>query len=159
MPDFDRSSRSAKIPAMDDSDFVDVPLQVRYSETDQMGRAYYGEYFVWFEVARTTYCKARGFSYADLERETQTFLPVVEANCRYLRPLAYDDEFVVRTRVVRAAQSEHDFLVRGVGEGGGKDRRRVHPTHFYGTGRSPQETARLLPPVLPGRYNSFRRRA
>jgi len=103
---------------MDDSDFVDVPLQVRYSETDQMGRAYYGEYFVWFEVARTTYCKARGFSYADLERETQTFLPVVEANCRYLRPLAYDDEFVVRTRVVELRSRSMTFSYEALGKAG-----------------------------------------
>lgn len=100
---------------MSELDYVDVPLQVRYSETDQMGRAYYGEYFVWFEVARTTYCKARGFSYADLERETSTFLPVVETSCRYLRPLAYDDEFVVRTRVVelRSRSMTFSYEVRG----------------------------------------------
>lgn len=79
--------------------FLDVPLQVRYAETDQMGYAYYAGYLVWFEVARTEYCKARGFRYADLERETGTFLPVVEAQCRYRRPLRYDDPFVVRTRV------------------------------------------------------------
>ncbi len=103
---------------MVDSDFVDVPLQVRYSETDQMGRAYYGEYFVWFEVARTSYCKARGFSYADLERQTQTFLPVVEANCRYLCPLAYDDEFVVRTRVVELRSRSMTFSYEVLGKAG-----------------------------------------
>lgn len=79
--------------------FVDVPLSVRYAETDQMGHAYYANYLVWFEVARTTFCKVRGFSYADLEHETETFLPVVEAYCRYLRPLRYDDSFIVRTKV------------------------------------------------------------
>ena len=26
-------------------------LRVRYKDTDQMGVAYYGNYFVWFEVA------------------------------------------------------------------------------------------------------------
>ncbi|MFZ0429663.1 MAG: thioesterase family protein [Acidobacteriota bacterium] len=80
-------------------DYVDVPLCVRYAETDQMGRAYYANYFVWFEVARTSFCKARGFSYAELERETRTFLPVIETVCRYHRSLSYDDGFVVRTRV------------------------------------------------------------
>lgn len=78
---------------------VDVPFQVRYAETDQMGYVYYAAYLVWFEVARTAYCKARGFSYADMERQTGTFLPVVETHCRYRRPLHYDDQFVVRTRV------------------------------------------------------------
>jgi acyl-CoA thioester hydrolase len=58
-------------------------LRVRYAETDQMGYAYYANYFVWFEVGRTDFCRARGFTYADLERETGTFLPVIEADCRY----------------------------------------------------------------------------
>jgi acyl-CoA thioester hydrolase len=78
---------------------VDVPLLVRYAETDQMGRAYYANYLVWFEVARTEFCKARGFRYSDLESETGTFLPVVETSCRYVRPLHYDESFIVRTRV------------------------------------------------------------
>lgn len=81
------------------SSCVAVPLTVRYAETDQMGHAYYAGYLVWFEVARTEYCKARGFRYADMERETETFLPVVEAHCSYRRPLRYDDSFVVLTRV------------------------------------------------------------
>ncbi len=78
---------------------VAVPLTVRYAETDQMGHAYYAGYLVWFEVARTEYCKARGFRYADMEKDTDTYLPVVEAHCSYRRPLRYDDSFVVLTRV------------------------------------------------------------
>jgi acyl-CoA thioester hydrolase len=74
-------------------------LRVRYAETDQMGYAYYANYFVWFEVGRTDFCRARGFTYADLERETGTFLPVIEADCRYRRPLRYDEALTVRTWV------------------------------------------------------------
>lgn len=98
---------------MDSCDFVDVPLRVRYAETDQMGRAYYANYFVWFEVARTDFCRARGFRYADLERETKTFLPVVETVCRYHRSLNYDDDFVVRTRVTefRSRAMTFDYQV------------------------------------------------
>ena len=98
---------------MHSCEHVDVPLCVRYAETDQMGRAYYANYFVWFEVARTTYCKARGFSYAELERRTGTFLPVVETVCRYHRSLSYDDEFIVRTRVTefRSRAMTFDYQV------------------------------------------------
>ncbi len=98
---------------MNSSDHVDVPLCVRYAETDQMGRAYYANYFVWFEVGRTSFCKARGFSYAELERRTGTFLPVVETVCRYHRSLSYDDEFIVRTRVTefRSRAMTFDYQV------------------------------------------------
>lgn len=64
-----------------------------------MARAYYANYLVWFEVGRAEYCRVRGFAYAEMERESDTFLPVAEASCRYLYPLEYDAEFVIRTRV------------------------------------------------------------
>jgi acyl-CoA thioester hydrolase len=82
-----------------DAEHVDVTIRVRYAETDQMGIAYYANYLTWFEVGRTEFCRQRGFSYAQLETETDTFIPVAEVSCRYRRPLHYDDEFVLRTRV------------------------------------------------------------
>ena len=39
-------------------------LRVRYAETDKMGIVYYANYLVWFEIGRTDYCRARGFSSA-----------------------------------------------------------------------------------------------
>jgi acyl-CoA thioester hydrolase len=76
-------------------------FRVRYAETDQMGMVYYANYFVWMEIGRTDFCRESGFSYADLEREEQAFLPVAEANCRYLAPARYDDEIVVSTEIAR----------------------------------------------------------
>jgi acyl-CoA thioester hydrolase len=75
---------------------VEHLIRVRYAETDQMGVVYYANYLVWFEVARTQLCKARGFSYADMERETDSHLVVTEARCHYRAPARYDD--VVRLR-------------------------------------------------------------
>jgi acyl-CoA thioester hydrolase len=76
-------------------------FRVRYAETDQMGMVYYANYFVWMEIGRTDFCRESGFSYADLEREEQAFLPVAEANCRYVAPARYDDEIVVSTEIAR----------------------------------------------------------
>lgn len=79
------------------SSYCDFPLRVRYAETDQMGIAYYANYFVWFEVGRAEFCRQRGFSYKQMEGETESFLVVAEAYCRYHAPLRYDSDFVVRT--------------------------------------------------------------
>lgn len=73
-------------------------LRVRYAETDQMGIAWHGSYFAWFEVGRTDLLREQGMSYRELE-EQDLFLPVVEARAAYARPARYDDELVVRTRV------------------------------------------------------------
>lgn len=75
-------------------------VRVRYAETDQMGMAYYANYFVWFEVGRSQYCNDCGFSYRDLERESGLFLIVAEASCRYRAPARYEDDLIVKTRVV-----------------------------------------------------------
>ena len=76
-------------------------FRVRYAETDQMGMVYYANYFVWMEIGRTDFCRECGFSYADLEREEQAFLPVAEADCRYRAPGRYDDEITVETGIER----------------------------------------------------------
>jgi acyl-CoA thioester hydrolase len=80
---------------------VDTRVRVRYAETDQMGVVYHANYFVWMEVGRVEYYRARGALYRDLEKEG-ILLAVVEANCRYLSPALYDEEILVRTRIEEA---------------------------------------------------------
>jgi acyl-CoA thioester hydrolase len=73
-------------------------LRVRYAETDQMGVAYHGNYFAWFEVGRTDLLRQLGTTYRELERQ-DVRLPVIEAQVRYLRPALYDDVLEIRTRL------------------------------------------------------------
>jgi len=82
----------------DHKDYVDVDVRVRYAETDQMGVAYYGSYVVWFEVGRSAYCRAKGFSYRELE-EMGYRLVVVDLRARYKGSAKYDDLIVVRTQL------------------------------------------------------------
>ena len=87
-------------------------FRVRYAETDQMGMVYYANYLVWMEVGRSDFCRARGFSYADLEREESAFLTVAEAGCRYLAPARYDDEILVETEITRLGRRVVEFSYR-----------------------------------------------
>lgn len=80
----------------------ETSLRVRYAETDQMGVAYYSNYFVWMEVGRVEYCKATGFRYRDMEEQDGVLLAVVGAECRYLSPARYDDEVIVKTWIEQA---------------------------------------------------------
>lgn len=74
-------------------------VRVRYSETDKMGIVYHANYLVWFEIGRTEFCRARGFSYRDMEENENAFLVVAESYCRYKAPAYYDDELIVRTHI------------------------------------------------------------
>lgn len=73
-------------------------IRVRYAETDQMGVAYHGGYFAWFEVGRTDLLRGQGLTYRELEQEGLR-LPVIEAHARFLRPAYYDDTLEIRTEV------------------------------------------------------------
>ena len=66
-------------------------LRVRYAETDQMGVVYYANYLVWFEVGRTDWLRATGWTYRAMEQDGVS-LPVIEAHAEYRRAARYDDE-------------------------------------------------------------------
>ena len=74
-------------------------LRVRYAETDKMGVVYHANYLIWFEIGRTEFCRARGFSYRDMEENENAFLVVAESYCRYKAPAYYDDVLRVRTHI------------------------------------------------------------
>ena len=76
---------------------TETQLRVRYAETDQMGVVYHSNYFPWFETARAESIRQLGFSYADMEK-MGIIMPVVEVQCRYVRPAVYDD--LLRIKVI-----------------------------------------------------------
>lgn len=92
-------------------------LRVRYSETDQMGVVYHGNYLHYFEVGRTELIRRLGLPYSELEARGWR-LVVVEASLRLRAPARYDDELLVETRVgtVSRVRVEFDYRVRRVGE-------------------------------------------
>ncbi len=90
---------------MEAAAFDDPPhrLRVRYCETDRMGVAHHGSYVAWFEAARTEWLRRRGKTYRELEDEGN-LLQVVDFSARYLAPVDYDDEVLVRLRVRERAK-------------------------------------------------------
>ena len=67
-----------------------IQLRVRYSETDQMGYVYYGNYAQYFEVARVEALRSLGITYKAMEEEG-VIMPVLEYNIKYFKPAFYDD--------------------------------------------------------------------
>lgn len=78
-------------------------VRVRYAETDAMGVVYYANFFVWMEVGRVELLRANGFTYKDFETRGLG-LPVIEAQCRYRRPAAYDDVIVIESELTAVTQ-------------------------------------------------------
>lgn len=76
--------------------FHEFLVRVRYSETDQMGVVYHGNYAQYFEMGRVEWLRNIGFSYKFME-EKGIMLPVVSLNVNFKKPARYDDLLRVRT--------------------------------------------------------------
>jgi acyl-CoA thioester hydrolase len=69
---------------------VELDVEVRYAETDQMGVVHHSVYLVWFELARTRLCLESGHHYADVEK-LGYYLVVTRTETRFLAGATYGD--------------------------------------------------------------------
>src|SRR3954464_3813730 len=74
----------------------ETQIRVRYGETDQMRYVYYGNYALYYEVARVESLRQLGLTYRELE-ETGVMLPVIENKSKYLAVAKYDDLLTIVT--------------------------------------------------------------
>jgi acyl-CoA thioester hydrolase len=79
-------------------EFIDVPVRVRYADTDRMGIVYYGNYPIFFEMGRSEYMRAKGFTYREFE-DKGYHLVVVGMEVKYYNTATYDDLLIVKTSI------------------------------------------------------------
>ena len=96
----------------------DVEFRVRYAETDQMGVVYHANYLIWCEVGRTDFIRARGMSYADIER-AGIGLAVSEVSARFHAAARYDEMVRVRTTLaeLRSRGLTFDYEITAIDGG------------------------------------------
>ena len=87
-------------------------LRVRYSETDQMGYCYYGNYAQYFEVGRVETLRKIGISYKHLE-EKGIMLPVIDFYVKYKIPAKYDDKLTIQTKIIeiKGAKIKFEYVI------------------------------------------------
>ena len=90
----------------------EITLRVRYSETDQMGYCYHGNYAQYFEVGRVETLRQLGLSYKRLE-DHGFMLPVSELSVNYKLPAKYDDALTIKTSIteMRGARLIFDYTI------------------------------------------------
>ncbi len=88
----------------------EIPIRVRYCETDAMGFLHHANFLCYFEMGRTELFRAQGGDYRKME-EGGHFFVVVEMNVKYRTPARFDDLLTLRTRVIRVtpAKLEHEY--------------------------------------------------
>jgi acyl-CoA thioester hydrolase len=80
----------------------------RYSETDQMGVVYYGNYASYFEVGRVELLRQVGMTYAQMEA-SGTMLPVVHMSIDYKRGARYDEQIFLETKLLELPTRKISF--------------------------------------------------
>tara|TARA_R110002051_G_scaffold56046_8_gene103947 strand:+ start:1033 stop:1431 length:399 start_codon:yes stop_codon:yes gene_type:complete len=89
-----------------------ISFRIRYSETDQMGVVYHGNYAQYLELARVEWLRALGISYKSME-EGGTMLPVISLSIKYLKSALYDDLITVKVILNKkpAVRIEFDYEI------------------------------------------------
>ena len=87
-----------------------LSLRVRYVECDPMGYLHHSAYVPYFEMGRVELLRQQGYSYRALEDQGILFV-VTKLLVNYKRPVRYDDELELRTRIVRTTtiRLEHEY--------------------------------------------------
>jgi len=88
----------------------ETEIRVRYAETDKMGIVHHSNYYVWFELGRSEFCRANGFSYLEMEDGDERLLVVAESSCRYKSPAFYEDLLTIRTKLEKVRSRSLIFL-------------------------------------------------
>lgn len=83
-------------------------ITVRYQETDQMGIVHHSVYPIWYEVARTDFCKKMGMPYTSME-QSGVLTPIYEVHSKYHKPARYDDELIIKTRLTKLTPYRLEF--------------------------------------------------
>ena len=128
-------------------------FRVRYGETDPLGIVNSAVYLTWFELGRTELLRDLGIAYADLEPQG-VCLPVIEAHVDYRRPLHYDEEVEIETRLEGPVRSRmrFDYTIRLRGDG--EPAAVGHTVHAFtdrsGRPRKPPEFLRQINTDTPG---------
>ena len=82
--------------------------RVRYSETDQMGVVYHGNYAQFFEMGRTEWLRSLGVTYKDMEK-SGIILPVVSINLIFIKSALYDDILTIHTFLKKEPMVKIEF--------------------------------------------------
>ncbi|WP_431165582.1 acyl-CoA thioesterase [Tenacibaculum halocynthiae] len=83
-------------------------IRIRYSETDQMGVVYHGNYAQFFEIGRTEWLRTFGVTYKYMEK-TGVMLPVISLNCNFKKSAFYDDFITIKTYLKKTPTVKIEF--------------------------------------------------
>ena len=86
----------------------EISFTVRYSETDQMGVVYHGNYAQYLELGRLSWLRDLDVSYKKME-ESGVILPVISLQINFKKSALYDDLLTVVTKLKKTPSVKIEF--------------------------------------------------
>lgn len=83
-------------------------IELRYSDSDQMGVVYHANYFSFFELGRTGMLKEYGVDYYKVEEKGFVF-PVRDVDCTYLKSIKLGEKIYVETKIIKMSKVKISF--------------------------------------------------
>lgn len=77
---------------------ADVEIQVPFHDVDGMHVVWHGHYYKYFEVARTKLLQSIDYDVHEMKASGYSW-PIVETNCKYVRPIVYDQLIQVSAKI------------------------------------------------------------
>ena len=99
---------------------MDIDIRVRYAEVDQMGALHHSRYWVYFEMGRTEYMRARGVTYREMEAAGH-FIAIAGVEVKYRAAARYDDLLIIETWVKEVRGARVFFANRVLRDDGGRE--------------------------------------
>jgi acyl-CoA thioester hydrolase len=88
-----------------------LQYSVQWGDTDAAGIVFYPNYFRWFDHAALEFLRSIGWPLEVLRAQFQIVVPIIEASCRFQKPLHYHDLLTIETVVTevrtRSFRLEH----------------------------------------------------
>jgi acyl-CoA thioester hydrolase len=99
--------------------YHETSLQVRFHEVDAYGVVWHGHYVSWFETGRNDLTQR--FQMGPLQlKEMNLLAPVVELDCKFKVPAAFEDSLIIQTTMERTEVAKLVFHYRILHQDDGK---------------------------------------
>ncbi|HBA61379.1 MAG TPA: 4-hydroxybenzoyl-CoA thioesterase [Elusimicrobia bacterium] len=86
---------------------AEIEAQVPFCDLDPLGVVWHGNYYKYFELARTELMRSIGFDVEEM-RDSGYVWPVAESSCRYVSPLRYGMRVICRAVLL---ETEHRLKI------------------------------------------------
>ncbi|MBN1663089.1 MAG: acyl-CoA thioesterase [Deltaproteobacteria bacterium] len=91
----------------------EIERRVAFYELDPMQIVWHGNYFNYYEDARSVLFARSGINLNDYFKRTQLFFPIIRTSTKHIYPLRYGDEFICKATLVEARiKIAVDFEIR-----------------------------------------------